>query len=382
MIIFEKDELGRGIFEIVLKNSGSAFAKEGAAFLLSHMLNTKGTEKEKEKFYDSLETDAIEVHVSVNKEYMSFSLRFLNSKKNKALKMLKELILSPNLSEESFVKAKNELKAKIENKKNDNDYLASLNLHKTIFKNTPLMYPVLGENIDSLTLPDIKALYNEMFKKEAIYIIGGIEIDIAEFDFFNAVCEKTPFYHPKPANEIYFHKNVEQSFIHFASPFNIDYKKEMHLAKISTFILGAGGFGSRMMEEIRVKRGYAYSAYAMNNFKKTHKLLNGYLQTKTDNTKEAVALVKGMINDLYENGVTEEELKQAKMFLIGSEPLRNETLAQRLIRKFNETYLNLPENYFAKEPETISEVTTEELNSFIKNHPEIKELTFSIVTKE
>jgi predicted Zn-dependent peptidase len=175
---------------------------------------------------------------------------------------------------------------------------------------------------------------------------------------------------------------VEQSYIHFASDFDVDYQNELHLAKIATFILGSGGFGSRMMEEIRVKRGYAYSAYAHNAFRKSYKLLSGYLQTKLENTDDAVNIVKTLINDFYQNGITEEELKSAKQFLIGSEPLRNETLNQRLLKKFNEHYLNLPNNYYEKELKLIESTTCDEVNNFIKSHPEIKDITFSIVTKE
>ena len=135
------------------------------------------------------------------------------------------------------------------------------------------------------------------------------------------------------------------------------------------------------MEEIRVKRGYAYSAYATNNFKKTYKLLKGYLQTKLQNTNDAINLIKEIINNFYEKGITKKELELAKKFLIGSEPLRNETINQRLLRKFNEIYLDLPKNYFKKELELINNTKLDEVNEFIKNHKEIKNITFSIVTK-
>ena len=59
-------------------------------------------------------------------------------------------------------------------------------------------------------------------------------------------------------------KESEQAYIYFASPFEVNFKDErLYLAKLAFFILGAGGFGSRLMEEIRVKRGLAYSAYAI-----------------------------------------------------------------------------------------------------------------------
>jgi len=330
-----------------------------------------------------MELDAIEFNTSVNREFFTISVKFLNEKEKKALKLLKEILTSPNITKESFEKSKKEIKAKIQNKQNDNDYIASKNLFKAIFKNTPLEYPVTGENIQNITFTDIETFYKNLFKKEYIIINGGKKQNVDEIEkLFNPQKENSPFFIPEKKDNVHHYKNVEQSFIHFAAPFNVDYQKELHLAKIATFILGAGGFGSRMMEEIRVKRGYAYSAYASNAFRKTYKLLSGYLQTKLENTIDALNLVNDMIKDFYEKGINEEELIQAKQFLIGSEPLRNETLNQRLLKKFNEIYLQLPENYYEKELELIKNTTLDEVNEFIKKHPEIKEITFSIVTKE
>jgi len=381
MIIFEKDTLGRSVLEIVFKNAGSIYAKPGVAYFLSHIFNTKGDIKSKEKIYTEVENDAIEFHASVNREFFTLSIKYLNSKENKALKFLQTILTSPNITHESFEKSKKEIEAKILNKQNDNDYIASTNLFKQIFKNTPLEYPVMC-NIDSIDIEDIRSFYTNLFSKEYVIINGGKKADLKFLDLFSPKSEATPFFRPQKKETVKEFKNVEQSYIHFASPFDTDYQNELYLAKIATFVLGAGGFGSRMMEEIRVKRGYAYSAYASNAFRKTYKLLSGYLQTKLENTQDALNLVTDLVEEFYKNGINEDELKQAKQFLIGSEPLRNETLNQRLLRKFNEYYLSLPEGYYKKELELIQKAGTEEVNSFIKAHPEIRELTFSVVTKE
>ena len=381
MIIFEKDSLGRSIIEIVFLNRGSIFAKEGVAFLLAHIFNTKGTLNKKERFFSQIEEKAIEFSANVNKEFFTLSLKFLNDKEKKALKYFKEIMLNPNITKESVEKSKKEIIAKIQNKKNDNDYIALTNLFKSIFKNTSLMYPVIGENVEHITLDDINNFYNSLFNAEFFIINGGKEIDLSIITkHFTPKKEKTPFFKPKISNYQEY-KEVEQSYIHFASEFDVDYKNELHLAKIATFILGSGGFGSRMMEEIRVKRGYAYSAYATNSFRKTYKLLSGYLQTKLENSDEAIEIVKKLIEDIQKNGISLDELNEAKQFLIGSEPLRNETLTQRLLRKFNEKYLNLEENYYEKELQLIKKTKLDEVNEFLNKHKEINNIAFSIVTK-
>jgi len=153
------------------------------------------------------------------------------------------------------------------------------------------------------------------------------------------------------------------------------------LAKIATFILGAGGFGSRVMEEIRVKKGYAYSAYVQNDFHKTYSIIKGYMQTKLENTDDAIDTIEKIFDEFYTKGITQEELNQAKQFLIGSEPLRNEILAQRLLRKFREYYFNLGEGYYEKELKLIEKTSLLEINEFIKNNRPQK-LSYSIVTND
>ena len=135
------------------------------------------------------------------------------------------------------------------------------------------------------------------------------------------------------------------------------------------------------MEEIRVKNGLAYSAYGNITNNKSHSHFTGYLQTKLDNTKKAKKMVKKIVNEFVKNGVTKKELQAAKNFLMGSEPLRTETFAQRLNRAFHLYYKNLSFDYPTQELEKINKLTVEDLNQFIKKHDEINKLSFSVVTK-
>ena len=380
-LIYEKDSLGRSIFKIVFKNTGSVFAIDGVANMTAYMLNKRGTLKDKEKFYSSLEEKAVNLNITVNREFTTLSASFLNEKSNYAIKKIVELLTNPNFTEEALEKSKKEISAKKESLKNNYDYIASSNLFKAMFKNTPLMHPIIGENIENITLEDIKKHFSLYSKENAVFINGGKKIEIAPFieTLNDNTAKNDTFFFAKEGNITEKHK-VEQSYIYFGANHKTTNDK-LYLAKVATFILGAGGFGSRMMEEIRVKRGYAYSAYASNDFHKTYSILKGHLQTKLENTDDAIKLVKNLIEDFYEKGISEEELNGAKQFLIGSEPLRNETLAQRLLKKFKEYYFELKEGYYDKELKLIEKISVSEINSFLKENP-IKNLSFSIVTNE
>jgi len=380
-LIYEKDNLGRTVFELIFKNTGSAYAKDGVANFTAYMLNKRGSLKEKEDFFSKLEEKAVNLNISVNREFTTFSMAFLNSKSNFAIKKLIELLTEPNFSEEAFLKTKNELLAKKENLKNNYDYIASTNLFKVLFKSTPLEYPIIGEDIENITLEDVKKHFQNYSKNNLVIINGGKKLDISAFlEILPQKEMPKDLYFRAKEGKITEKQKVEQSYIYFGSNYEVK-KEHLYLAKIATFILGAGGFGSRVMEEIRVKKGYAYSAYVQNDFHKTYSIIKGYMQTKLENTNDAINTIEKIFDEFYTKGITKEELNQAKQFLIGSEPLRNEILAQRLLRKFREYYFNLGEGYYEKELKLIEKTSLSEINEFIKNNRPQK-LSYSIVTND
>ena len=177
------------------------------------------------------------------------------------------------------------------------------------------------------------------------------------------------------------YKDTQQAYIYFGSPFVLkDLEAESYKAKILGFVLGASGFGSRLMEEIRVKRGLAYSAYLRIHTGKIANYASGYLQTKLENQSEAIKLVKQIVADFVREGITQDELESAKRFLLGSDPLRRETLAQRLNAEFQNYYLGLPLNFDKIQLNQIQDITLEQINTYIKEHVELNDLSFSIVT--
>jgi len=176
---------------------------------------------------------------------------------------------------------------------------------------------------------------------------------------------------------------TQQAYIHFGAPFAYEYNgSDEYKVKIAEYLLGGGGFGSRLMEEIRVKRGLTYGAYASLRRTKAASYLSGYLQTKLSTQDEAKELVQEVINTFVNEGITQKELDDTKKFLLGSEPLRTETLSQRLNRSFEEFYYGRPLGFSKEQLKKIEEVSLEEMNDFIKAHKELTDLSFSIVTKE
>ncbi len=396
-VIFEKSEtLPIFNLQLIFKNSGSMLDgnKSGLTTITSKILN-EGTKKDGAiVFASKLENRAISLHSSNGFETFVIEISCLVSEYEQSLKLLNQLLKDPNLTEDTLLKIKNLQISKLKQKENDFDDVARKNLNKIIWKNTLLENSSNGEitSIETINLQEVKQQIKKVLNLNNLIIVVGGKIDLEKFKV--DITNTTKLFHSqgetltpkikisKQQATTRIKKNTEQAYIYFGSDFKMDYNAtETYKAKVASFILGGSGFGSRLMEEIRVKNGLAYSAYGYTSINKSHSYFTGYLQTKLENEEKAKNLVIKTLKDFVENGVTLEELESAKKFLSGSEPLRNETFSQRLGLAFNLFYKGLDQDYSKKELQLIDDLTLTELNSFIKLHKEIENLSFSIVTK-
>ncbi len=396
-VIFEKHKtLPIFNFQLVFKNSGyiNDIKKPGLTNLTAKILN-EGTKKDGAiDFARKLENKAISIHTSTGFETFVVEISCLKEEYKTALKYLEELLKDPNITNETLQKIKTMQISKLKQKENDFDFVASNNLKQITYKNTALEFPHSGsvESVENITLNDISSNIKDIFNLNNLIIACGGDIKFK--DLAHNIKDTLALINKSDTNEIKkieiskdienktIQKETEQSYIYFSSPFYIQADSpDSYKAKVASFILGGSGFGSRLMEEIRVKNGLAYSAYGNITNKKSHSHFTGYLQTKLDNTQKAKDMVEDIVKDFVKNGVTQKELDAAKNFLKGSEPLRTETFSQRLNRSFMLYYNNLPFDYPKLELKMIDELSIEDLNKFIKSHSEIKNLSFSIVTK-
>ena len=382
--------------QLVFTNAGHlSNTKDAQADMTAKILN-EGTKKDGAVgFAQKLDDHAVELAAHVGRESFVIELSALKSEFAYGMARLKELLSDPNFTPEALAQVKRQKIGWLTQKKGDFDYIAGTNLRQMLFAGTPLARPYDGtlESVEAMKLEDLSTFMKERFGyNNLIAVIGG---DIALEDAKAYVLEVLPLlpksqthavgpFRASDKNETKeIAEETQQAYIYFGAPFDYSYKApDQYKAKIAEYLLGGAGFGSRLMEELRVKRGLTYGAYAMLRRAKYGSYLSGYLQTKLASQEEAVKLVREVVKDFVTHGITAEELQAAKDFLVGSEPLRTETLSQRLNRAYTEYYYGRPLGFSKEQLKKIEEVTLEEMNTFIKAHPELADLSFSIVTKK
>ena len=396
-VIIESDKrLPLVTMQFTFTNSGSITdtTKAGLAKLSAKVLGEGTKTLGSSAFADALEAKAIHISASAGTETFIVEVGSLKEEFDTGLQYFEKLLKDPNFTQEALSNVKTITLGSLSRKENDYDYVASNELKALLFKGSVLANPSSGtvESVKSIELSDVQNFIKTNLVSSKLIVLLGGDIDIEDAkakikkiidamakgessEVLNYEVSKTP-------EESVLKKETEQAYIYFGSPYNIsDNSDDYYKVRVATFILGAGGFGSRLMEEIRVKRGLAYSAYANISVSKSSSYFSGYLQTKLESLSEAQNTVNDVIKAFVKEGVTEEELEQSKKFLLGSEPLRVETMSQKLHRTFMEYYKGKELGYSAKELEMIEKLKLKDLNEFISQHTEILDLSYAIVTK-
>ena len=137
---------------------------------------------------------------------------------------------------------------------------------------------------------------------------------------------------------------------------------------VMNYILGGGGFSSRLLSEIRDNQGLAYSIYSRFNAGTDPGSFAASLQTQNAQAAKAIDAVIIEIEKIRNLPVSTQELDEAKSFLIGSFPLRIDTTAKIANLLTQIEYYDLGLGYFEQYPERIEAVTREEIQRVARKY--------------
>ena len=265
-----------------------------------------------------------------------WSVRTLSSEleRNEAIDVLAKIVQEPAYPAEILEREKAQLVSALRQSTSDADSVAERQFYKALYQDHPYAQKPTEATIKPITRDDVVAFYQTHYTVDnaVVALIGDISRAEAE-----AIAEKLAGKLPKstaaianivpvkiPAKPLL--KEVQfpstQSHIMLGYPGIKRVDPDYFPLLVGNFILGGGGFVSRLTNEVREKRGLVYSVSSyfmpMND-------MGPYrvsLQTRKDQTKEALQVVRDTIKQFIDNGPTEEELANAKRNLGGGFPLR------------------------------------------------------------
>ena len=368
--------------------------------MLTHNLLDEGTTKlSAEEIASSFESTGAVFNTSVNKDKSSISLRSLADKKylGPSLKTFLDILSDSTFPQKELSLQKDRtVSTIIEDESDPSD--VSMNLFfKEIYKNYAYGYPSIGEKsiIKNISRKDIVNFYkNNLNQKTAkIAIVSSLSKKDVEalsekisksLERKDILINKNTIQLKKDNKEKFIFKkfNSEQAHIYIGG-LAIKRGAKNHLPLyVGNYIFGGSGFSARLMQELRVKRGYTYGVYSyIYPMKNIGPFVIG-IETKSEQAQISVELIHNMLQEFIENGPTNEEIKHAKEAIINGFPLRVDSNSDILNYLSMINYYNLPMDYLAKFTENISKITKKDIISAFKEEIDYKNLTTLVVGNE
>ena len=249
-VIFEENKnLPILNLQLVFKNSGYIQDNISGLASTSAKLLNEGTRKlGSTKFAEKLENSAISLNASNGFETFVVELSSIKDVHEKAIKLLKNLLEDPNYDENVLEKIKTITSGSLKRKENDYDYLASKNLKKIIFKDTPLANPSSGtiDSISKIKLNDIKNFLDKVLDLNNLIVVVGGDFNFDEIE--GKIKNLVKALNNKNKNELTkikvnekveintVKKETQQAYIYFGSPFYVNVKDEnSYMAKVASF---------------------------------------------------------------------------------------------------------------------------------------------------
>jgi zinc protease len=312
--------------------------RQGLAYFVSGMMDEGAGDLDSVAFQERLQSLATRMDFDAGRDVMLGNVQMLAANRDESFELLRLAMSKPRFDADAIERVRGQIIAGLKFDENDPEEVASLAWDRLAFRDHPYGRPIKGTkaSIAAITRDDLQGYLRRVFARDklAITVVGDIDAEAlgrALDHVFGALPQHSvlaPVADVKPplgpAREI-IAMNVPQSvaqFGHRAFPRKDD---DFMAAYILNYIIGGGGFSSRLMEEVREKRGLAYSVHS-NLFPYQHgAVFVGNVATQNERVGQSLEVIESELRRLSEEGPSAEELAGAKSYLTGAYALRFES---------------------------------------------------------
>ncbi|NBX65588.1 MAG: insulinase family protein [Proteobacteria bacterium] len=309
-------------------------AKQGLARLLSNTLDEGAGDINAKNFQARLRDHAIDFSFEAGRDVFSGNLRTLSRHKEEAFKLLKLAVTAPRFEAEAIERMRAANLSSIKSNIGDADWIASRLLFDRIYKGHPYALNSGGTlaSMKALTAGDLKGEWKRIATRDRLYvgITGEVTIEEAKKivdDTFGTLPEKStekPLEKatmPQVGKPVFYAKDMPQTVLWMAWDGISVSDPDYYAGVVADYIFGGGGFSSRLMAEIREKRGLTYGIQSdlVNNDYADRYVVMASLQPA--NVAPTIEAVNKIADEMKSKDVSPDELTAAKEYLTGSLPL-------------------------------------------------------------
>jgi len=312
--------------------------KEGVANFVSGMLDEGAGDLRSVDFQERQEELAAKMSFDAGRDEFTGNFQTLTRNLKQATELLRLALTQPRFDVSAVDRIKKQILTGLKFDQNNPRTVASKEWFKLAFNGHPYARPVKGslESVARIGRGDLQEFANKVFTRDTLKVAVVGDIDAEKlgplldkiFGDLPAASDLKPIAEAKPPlgpQRKIIEMNVPQSVAVFghAGPKRKD--KDFIASYLLNYVLGGGGFNSRLTEEVREKRGLAYSIYSTLSPYQRGAIYVGNVATENKSMARSLKVIQSELKRMAEKGPTAKELKYAKQYLTGSYALRFDT---------------------------------------------------------
>ncbi|MEQ8355450.1 MAG: pitrilysin family protein [Kiloniellaceae bacterium] len=309
--------------------------KAGLANMVASVIDEGAGPLDSQAFQGELDDLSISLHFSAGIDSFGGSLETLTEYRGRAFELLRLALTEPRFDEEPVARIRSQIVASLSRESEDPDAIAGRTLRRLMFQDHPYARPAKGSeaSMARITVEDLRRFVAERFVRDRLFVgvVGDItpeQLAAALDETFLALPAKSaPLAVPEATvtgggEVVVIEKPIPQSVVVLGQSGIKRDDPDYYAAYVVNYILGGGGFSSRLVEEVREKRGLAYSVYSYLAPFDYGAMIGGGTATQNARVGESLDLIRQEWRRMAEAGPSAEELEAAKRYLTGSFPLR------------------------------------------------------------
>lgn len=306
--------------------------KEGLAQFTAALLDEGAGDLDSEAFKSRLDEIAASLSFDAGLDRLGGSLRTLRDNRAEAFELLRLALTAPRFDEAAVARIRDQMLASLRLDEQRPGRIAGRALQEAVFGSHPYARPGDGtpQSVAAITTADIRAAAKRLLARDrlTLSVVGDISPEElaplldSTFGGLPAGGEQVPVPPWQPGRSkgrtIVIERPIPQSVVAMAQPGIQRDDPDWFAATIMNYVLGGGSFNSRLMEEVREKRGLAYGVSTGLWPYRQAGLIGGQVATANERVAESLKIIRAEWRRMAEQGITGQELADAKTYLTGS----------------------------------------------------------------
>ena len=352
--------------------------KRGATNLMMALIEEGSGDMSAQEFQTKLESLAASFSFRAYDDTMSISARFLSENQDDALALLRQALTDPRFDQEAIDRVRAQVLSGIASDAKNPNRIASAYLNAQAFGDHPYGTSADGtaESVKALTQADMFDAHRATLTRDRMFVSVVGDITAQEVGpMLDGLLGDLPATGAEMPEHVDFALGGGVTVIDFETPQSVALfghsgitrdDDDYFAAYILNEILGGSGRESRLMYEVREKRGLTYGISSSLVPKLHAEMYLGRVASANETIAEAIEVTRNVWTDLAENGVTAEELAEIKTYLTGAYPLRFDGNAQIAGIMVGMQMIGLPVDYINTRNDELNAVTLDEVNAMAK----------------